>query len=87
MDGKSKISHNSPQPVGCVFTTATRARGARSILTHAATPQAERSEALVSRQAHALRSNYLHNISGLLFLCTDLVFVFDIKRVEIFHLL
>ena len=53
MDGKSKISHNSPQPVGCVFTTATRARGARSFLTHAATPQAERSEALVSRQAHA----------------------------------
>ena len=45
MDGKSKISHNSPQPTGCVFTTATHARRARSILTHAATPQAERSDA------------------------------------------
>jgi hypothetical protein len=39
MDGKSKISHNSPQSAGCVLTTATRAREARSILTHAAKPQ------------------------------------------------
>ena len=47
----------------------------------------EETSRFVSRQAHVLRSHPFHDVIVLLFLWKDLIFIFALKRLEIFRLL